>query len=216
MSLADLYRDDTPLDEGSELGESEDEFVPGGTGDDGSGGSGSGSGSDSDSERDRAEEDEDSGDSENNGAEASEQQKRKIDDIWQEMNAPTGQRAAKQARVEDKEGEEAEGKSQEAKKSSPEPKERAQETEKDQEADGRRRRGPKRRASKFSKMAEMVEQRRGRRENTLDRARNEWAGFVASEGIRDDLDKANKDGYVERQEFLHRVDQRTFDRARGR
>ncbi|KAJ2345194.1 hypothetical protein GGF43_005280 [Coemansia sp. RSA 2618] len=63
-------------------------------------------------------------------------------------------------------------------------------------------------------MAEMVEQRRAKKANTLDVARKAWSGFVVSEGIREDLDKTNKDGYVERQEFLSRVDQRTFERTR--
>ncbi|KAJ2783082.1 swr complex subunit [Coemansia javaensis] len=73
---------------------------------------------------------------------------------------------------------------------------------------------PKRRASKFSKLAEQVEQRRAKKANTLDAARSAWAGFVAEAGIRGELDRANKDGYIERQAFLGRVDQRTFERTR--
>ncbi|KAJ1962926.1 swr complex subunit [Dipsacomyces acuminosporus] len=76
------------------------------------------------------------------------------------------------------------------------------------------RRGPARKASKFSKLAEQVEQRRAKKENTLDKARKEWVGFVSAEGIRDDLDKANKDGFIERQGFLNRVNERTYERSR--
>lgn len=72
----------------------------------------------------------------------------------------------------------------------------------------------KRRASKFSKMAEVVESRRAKKENTLEKARRDWTGFVKDEGIREDLDHANKDGYVERQQFLRRVDTRTYDKSR--
>ncbi|KAJ2708000.1 hypothetical protein FB645_000351 [Coemansia sp. IMI 203386] len=194
MSLADLYRDDKELDEGSELGESEDEFVPGGAEDEGSGSDGP----DDDDEQEQDEEEEEqqqegSGDSGNDGTQASEQQKRRIDEIWQEMNAPADQRTAKQARVEEKDTE-ATSEDQKPKAdtaSSPPPPPPADDNDDDE---GRRKTRPKRRASKFSKMAEMVEQRRNKRENTLDKARKEWVGFVASEGIRDDLDKANKDG----------------------
>jgi Bucentaur or craniofacial development len=33
----------------------------------------------------------------------------------------------------------------------------------------------------------------------------DWAGFVDKEGIQDDLKRHNKDGYIERQEFLRRT-----------
>ncbi|KAJ2858574.1 hypothetical protein J3B02_000165 [Coemansia erecta] len=187
MSLADLYRD-----EESELEESEeDEFVPGGSEDDGSDG-----GSEAEEEKE-----EENGDSENDGteqagaADASEQQKRRIDDIWQEMNAPAGQRAAKQARVEEKEPESDKKDQDQASEEVVAPLQQPlQQPLSLADSEGLRKGGPKRRVSKFSKMAEMVEQRRGKRENTLDRARKEWAGFVDKEGIREDLDKANKDG----------------------
>jgi hypothetical protein len=41
--------------------------------------------------------------------------------------------------------------------------------------------------------------------NVLEKSRLDWAGFVDQEGIHDDLKRFNKDGYVERQEFLKRT-----------
>jgi len=41
--------------------------------------------------------------------------------------------------------------------------------------------------------------------NVLEKSRLDWAGFVDKEGINDDLKRFNKDGYVERQEFLKRT-----------
>ena len=41
--------------------------------------------------------------------------------------------------------------------------------------------------------------------NVLEKSRLDWAGFVDKEGIHDDLKRHNKDGYVERQEFLRRT-----------
>lgn len=38
--------------------------------------------------------------------------------------------------------------------------------------------------------------------NVLEKSRLDWAEFVDKEGIDDDLKRFNKDGYVERQEFL--------------
>ena len=45
--------------------------------------------------------------------------------------------------------------------------------------------------------------------NTLDKSRLDWAGFVDKEGIKDELDRQGKGGgYVDRQAFLGRVDER--------
>jgi Bucentaur or craniofacial development len=41
--------------------------------------------------------------------------------------------------------------------------------------------------------------------SVLEKSRLDWAGFVDKEGIHDDLKNFNKDGYVERQEFLKRT-----------
>ena len=44
--------------------------------------------------------------------------------------------------------------------------------------------------------------------NVLEKSRLDWAGFVDKEGISDDLKHFNKDGYVEKQEFLRRTEER--------
>lgn len=41
--------------------------------------------------------------------------------------------------------------------------------------------------------------------NTLEKSRLDWAGFVDQEGIGDDLKRHNKGGYLQEQDFLHRV-----------
>ncbi|KAJ2399223.1 hypothetical protein GGI23_002784 [Coemansia sp. RSA 2559] len=216
MSLADLYRTN---EEGLEQDESSDdgEFVL----------------------EEEEEEDSDANDStsdagDKNGANddsgkaevVDEQRKRRIDDIWNEMNAPaTEKRAGKapladDASVGNKESayetpdvkaNDGDDRAGEGKGEHLEPKDsEEQSTETTGEAPRKRRRP----VSKFSKMAEMVEQRRAKRENTLDTARRQWTGFVDSQGIRDDLDRANKDGFVERQEFLRRVDERTYQNSK--
>jgi len=42
--------------------------------------------------------------------------------------------------------------------------------------------------------------------NTLEKSRLDWLGFVDKEGIKEDLSKHNKAGYLDRQDFLNRVD----------
>ncbi|KAJ1952397.1 hypothetical protein EC988_003579 [Linderina pennispora] len=159
MSLADLYKDGLS-DNGSGSEGEEDEYVP-----------------DSLEENDETD-GEQAEEPEDRPPELTEAQmqekKRKIDSIWEEMNAPS-ERPAKAAR--------------------PEPAAPQAENSRPQD-DGKevRRAAPRRRESKFSKIAEMVEQRRAKKENTLDKARREWSGFVAEQGIREDLDQANKDG----------------------
>ncbi|KAH8553935.1 bucentaur or craniofacial development-domain-containing protein [Umbelopsis sp. PMI_123] len=44
--------------------------------------------------------------------------------------------------------------------------------------------------------------------NTLDKSKLDWQGYVDREGIREDLKYKNKDGYMEKVEFLQRVDDR--------
>ena len=56
--------------------------------------------------------------------------------------------------------------------------------------------------------------------NTLEKSRLDWAGFVDKEGIKDDLEKQGKGGgYIDRQSFLGRVEERREGRwkegARG-
>ncbi|KAJ2125027.1 hypothetical protein IW147_001157 [Coemansia sp. RSA 720] len=135
--------------------------------------------------------------------EQKQQNKRRIDDIWQDMNDPV----PKTPRTESNSPKQPD----EPKLSKP----ATHNADTNQTCNARP--PPKtRRPSKFSKMAEIVEQRRAKKANTLDVARKAWSGFVSAEGLRDDLDKTNKDGYVERQEFLDRVDHQTYERARDR
>ncbi|KAJ2005216.1 hypothetical protein GGI04_002333 [Coemansia thaxteri] len=190
MSLADLYKADSGLSDGDD---SEDEFVPGQASDD-----------DGDDEENGTESD----GSQNNSTSPEqdrdqvEKHKRRIDDIWNEMNQPTDLPSSKVARIDaggsidtpsEKQlannGDNANSEIQAIAEASCE----GTSTQTPQTS-APPRRGPVRRASKFSKVVEAVESRRAQKQNTLELARKEWTGFVAAEGIRDDLDKANKDG----------------------
>jgi hypothetical protein len=44
--------------------------------------------------------------------------------------------------------------------------------------------------------------------NTLEKSKLDWQKFVEKEDIQDDLKYKNKDGYMEKVEFLQRVDDR--------
>ncbi|KAJ2080029.1 hypothetical protein H4R24_003363 [Coemansia sp. RSA 988] len=209
MSLADLYKDDRAL--GTDDSEGiEDDFIPS-----------------------EAPSDEDDGDTsggeqqsitskkEEETEELQQRNKRRIDNIWLEMNAPASSphKAMRTATAADDSD-----KCQHASEETPVPVDvakgadvtvAADTTDKNSAADKPANRAlPRRKASKFSKLVEQAEQRRAKKANTLDAARKSWSGFVAAEGIRDDLEKANKDGYIERQEFLSRVDQRTYQRSK--
>ncbi|KAJ1835365.1 swr complex subunit [Coemansia sp. RSA 2711] len=214
MSLADLYKDRALSDD-----EEEDEFVPsdGQSSDDGG------------SDEDRPAEPK-----ETVPEEQHQQAKRRIDAIWQEMNEPALARKAPRTELQvDREQDHSEQASESPEESRREPSEAPADVKEPSGSEdlsepnpdtpsanspssssASAKAPPRRRASKFSKMAEMVEQRRAKKANTLDVARKAWSGFVVAEGLREDLDKANKDGYVERQEFLGRVDRRTYERAR--
>ena len=53
-----------------------------------------------------------------------------------------------------------------------------------------------------SNLEEMAKGGKPAKLNVLEKSRLDWAEFVDKEGIDDDLKRFNKDGYVERQEFL--------------
>jgi Bucentaur or craniofacial development len=55
-----------------------------------------------------------------------------------------------------------------------------------------------------SNLEEMAKGSKSVKLNVLEKSRLDWAGFVDKEGIQDDLKRFNKDGYIERQEFLKR------------
>jgi len=56
-----------------------------------------------------------------------------------------------------------------------------------------------------SNLEEMAKGNKPAKLNVLEKSRLDWAGFVDKEGIQDDLTRYNKDGYIERQEFLKRA-----------
>jgi hypothetical protein len=56
-----------------------------------------------------------------------------------------------------------------------------------------------------SNLEEMAQGNKPAKLNVLEKSRLDWAGFVDREGINEDLKQFNKDGYVERQEFLKRT-----------
>jgi hypothetical protein len=51
----------------------------------------------------------------------------------------------------------------------------------------------------------------------LDKSKLDWNGFVAEEGIREELSTHNKgkEGYVEKLEFLERADHRQFEQEKA-
>ncbi|KAI8808204.1 bucentaur or craniofacial development-domain-containing protein [Cladochytrium replicatum] len=77
-------------------------------------------------------------------------------------------------------------------------------------ANGRGSAGPRRLSNKLEKVAERygVDGKSGRKLNTLEKSKKDWAAFVSKEGIEDDLKQHNKDGYLEKVAFLQRTDER--------
>lgn len=57
-----------------------------------------------------------------------------------------------------------------------------------------------------SSLLEELEAGKAKKVNTLEKSRLDWLGFVDKEGIRDDLTKYNKGGYLHKQDFLSRVE----------
>jgi hypothetical protein len=51
--------------------------------------------------------------------------------------------------------------------------------------------------------------------NTQDKSRQDWNKYVDREGIREDLQYKNKDGYMEKVEFLQRVDDRRLNQLKA-
>ena len=74
-------------------------------------------------------------------------------------------------------------------------------------------RRPKKRASMFepssenSGQASHANQGKGPKLNTIEKSKLDWAGYVDKEGMKDELDGAekSKDGYLGKKEFLDRV-----------
>ncbi|KAK9472299.1 bucentaur or craniofacial development-domain-containing protein [Dipodascopsis tothii] len=67
-------------------------------------------------------------------------------------------------------------------------------------------RGPPRR--KKSSLDALAAKGKPTKLNTLEKSKMDWDSFVRQEGIGDDLNKFNKDGYLHKQDFLSRVAER--------
>jgi hypothetical protein len=72
------------------------------------------------------------------------------------------------------------------------------------------RRGPPVKRRK-SKMLDELAQGKAKKLNTLEKSKLDWLGYVDQQGIKDDLSQHNKDGYLQKQDFLHRVERRIDD-----
>lgn len=62
-----------------------------------------------------------------------------------------------------------------------------------------------------SSLLEELESGKAKKINTLEKSRLDWLGFVDKEGIREDLTKHNKGGYLHKQDFLSRVEHKIHD-----
>lgn len=59
---------------------------------------------------------------------------------------------------------------------------------------------------------------KGKKLNTVEKSKMDWAGYVDEEGLQEELEKAgkSKDSYLHRKDFLARGDQRKEEEARAR
>lgn len=64
---------------------------------------------------------------------------------------------------------------------------------------------------KKSSMLEELAKGKAKKLNTLEKSRLDWLGYVDQQGIKDDLSQHNKDGYLQKQDFLRRVERRVDD-----
>lgn len=57
---------------------------------------------------------------------------------------------------------------------------------------------------------------KGKKLNTVEKSKMDWAGYVDQEGLREDLEKAERDkgSYLQRREFLDRVEGKREEEAR--
>lgn len=62
----------------------------------------------------------------------------------------------------------------------------------------------------------MEKEDKGKKLNTVEKSKMDWAGYVDQEGLRDDLEKAERDkgSYLQRREFLDRVEGKREEEAR--
>ncbi|KAK9375914.1 bucentaur or craniofacial development-domain-containing protein [Lipomyces chichibuensis] len=66
--------------------------------------------------------------------------------------------------------------------------------------------GPRKR--KGSSLEAMAAKGKPTKINTLEKSKLDWQGFVEEEGIEDDLKRHNKGGYLHKQDFLSRVEEK--------
>lgn len=61
-----------------------------------------------------------------------------------------------------------------------------------------------------------IKEDKGKKLNTVEKSKMDWAGYVDQEGLREDLEKAEKDkgSYLQRKEFLERVEGKREEEAR--
>lgn len=69
----------------------------------------------------------------------------------------------------------------------------------------RRSRGP---AKRKPSLLEEYQMNKTKKINSLEKSRLDWLGFVDKEGIKDDLTRHNKGGYLDKQSFLNNVDEK--------
>ena len=50
---------------------------------------------------------------------------------------------------------------------------------------------------------------------TIDKSSYDWDKYKDKEGIKEEVENAKKNGYIEKQEFLQRVDERQFNKERA-
>lgn len=55
---------------------------------------------------------------------------------------------------------------------------------------------------------------KGKSISTVEKSSRDWDTYKVQEGIEDEVGQYTKDGYLERQDFLQRVDHRTFENER--
>jgi hypothetical protein len=63
-------------------------------------------------------------------------------------------------------------------------------------------------ASRLPALAKKYKVAESIRLNTLEKSKLDWNKFIEEEGIKDELVRKNKDGYLEKVAFLNRVDER--------
>lgn len=76
-----------------------------------------------------------------------------------------------------------------------------------------RRRGPVKR--KQGSLLDELNSLKPKKLNTLEKSKMDWLGYVDQEGIKDELNLHNKDGYLKKQDFLSRVDSRIENNIRS-